>query len=131
MIITSDAIAIHWVRYGDNGAVAHLFTRTHGYMPFMVRGLSSKRSSKRQLLQPLSLLEVDFRLNTQREVQTAHQLRRGESINQRHRSLMRILKLICNGIWIKFLHAHSFMSDTGIQSGQANQYMGPSCFVRT
>jgi hypothetical protein len=45
--------------------------------------------------------------------------------------LMRILKLICNGIWIKFLHAHSFMSDTGIQSGQANQYMGPSCFVRT
>lgn len=76
MILTSEAIAIHWVRYGDNAAVAHFFTRLHGYQSFMVQGLSTKRSSKRQLLQPLSLLEADYRIQAQRDLQRVQAIRR-------------------------------------------------------
>lgn len=82
MIHSSDAIAIHHIRYGDNAAVVHLFSREVGYAPFMVRGVHSKKGSKRQLLQPLSLVEVGFRHREDRDMQTATSLRRSAPTSQ-------------------------------------------------
>lgn len=82
MTQASDAIAIHHIRYGDNAAVAHLFTRKVGYAPFMVRNLHSKKSSKRPLLQPLSLVEVGYRHQEDRDMQTSTALKRVASTGQ-------------------------------------------------
>lgn len=60
------AVILHSVKYADNKMVVDTFTETHGRVSFAVTVAKSSRGRmKKQLFQPLSILEVvfDFRPN--------------------------------------------------------------------
>ncbi len=65
-VISKDrAYFLHQTPYRDNSALAHLFTRQHGKLSFVVSGLKTKKGGKRPFLQPCRSLCVDYQLRTQ------------------------------------------------------------------
>lgn len=60
MIITTKAIVLSAIKYGDSSLIVRLFTESDGMKTYMVKGvLSSKKSKfKKGYFQPLTLLEV-------------------------------------------------------------------------
>lgn len=79
---SSPAIVIHKVQYADHAAIVRCFTRTHGYESFMIRGLASKKQPKAPLLQPFTLVELDFSFQESREIQSISGIRRAEALTQ-------------------------------------------------
>jgi DNA repair protein RecO (recombination protein O) len=61
MLIKTKAFVLHYVKYGDASLIVDLFTQSHGRLTFMARvPQSPKGRLKRQLFQPLNVLDVDF-----------------------------------------------------------------------
>lgn len=60
MIITTKAIVLSAIKYGDSSLIVRLFTESDGMKSYMVKGvLSSKKGKfKKGYFQPLTLLEV-------------------------------------------------------------------------
>jgi|SRR5690606_31627258 len=60
MIITTKAIVLSAIKYGDSSLIVRLFTESDGMKSYMVRGvLSSKKGKfKKGYFQPLTILEV-------------------------------------------------------------------------
>src|SRR5690606_30589641 len=60
MIITTKAIVLSAIKYGDSSLIVRLFTESDGMKTYMVKGvLSSKKGKfKKGYFQPLTLLEV-------------------------------------------------------------------------
>ncbi len=69
MKIRTEGIVLHYFRYGDNGMIAHIYTKEYGRQSFIFKGGNSK-SAKRKLnfLQPLSLVEVPIDYRPQKEL---------------------------------------------------------------
>lgn len=51
---------LSYLKYGDNDAVIHAFTREKGYQTFFVKGIFSSRNKKSSYLIPLNELEFGF-----------------------------------------------------------------------
>ncbi len=61
MIVQTEAIVIHSLRYGENDLIVSLLTKKSGLKSYLLKGvLKSKRAKIRaSLFQPLSLLEIE------------------------------------------------------------------------
>lgn len=61
MLVKSEAIVIHTLRYGDSDGVITLFTKIDGLKSYLIRGLWKSRKGKftASLFQPLTLLEIE------------------------------------------------------------------------
>jgi DNA repair protein RecO (recombination protein O) len=69
MLIKTEAILLHHVRYSDNSLIAQFYTRDHGRMSVMVRGLSSKKSTARfSYFRPMNVFSLEIYHSEKREV---------------------------------------------------------------
>jgi DNA repair protein RecO (recombination protein O) len=58
MLITTEGIVIHFIKYGESSVIATIFTRDFGRQSYLVNAARSKKSqNKASLLQPLFLVE--------------------------------------------------------------------------
>lgn len=63
MNVSTTAIVLKAIKYGDTSLILHTFTKSHGKLAFIVKGArKSKAKIKANMIQPLSLIEIDFRL---------------------------------------------------------------------
>lgn len=70
MISTSKAIVLKTIKYGDTSLIIHVFTKEHGKIAFIVKGARKvKTKIKANIIQPLSILEIQYRLNSKKEIQ--------------------------------------------------------------
>lgn len=61
MQVKTKGIVLHQVKYSDSSNIVNIYTQQFGRMTFMVRGVNNKKSTLRTaLLQPLSVVEIDF-----------------------------------------------------------------------
>lgn len=61
MLVKTHAIVLNTLRYGDSQVIVTLFTESHGRLSFIQKASRSPRCAvKRQLFQPLTLLDVEF-----------------------------------------------------------------------
>ncbi len=56
------AYFLHQIPYRDNSAIAHLLTREHGKVSFIVSGLKAKKHAKRPFLLPCRKLAIEYQL---------------------------------------------------------------------
>ncbi len=69
-------VILHQVKYSDSAGIVNIYTRNFGRVPYMVRGINSKRSATRAaLLQPLSLVDIEVNHNPKREIQSIKEMR--------------------------------------------------------
>ena len=66
MIISSSAIVLSKLKYRDNDLIVKLLVKELGVTSFIVRGGS--RKNKTNYFQQLSLLEIEFDLNSKRSL---------------------------------------------------------------
>ncbi|MDX9903523.1 MAG: DNA repair protein RecO [Bacteroidales bacterium] len=69
MLIKTEAILLHHVRYSDNSLIAQFYTLDHGRMSVMVRGLSSKKGNARfSYFRPMNVFSLEIYHSEKREV---------------------------------------------------------------
>ncbi len=73
MRIKTAGIILRYFRYGDNGMIAHIYTKEYGRQAFIFKGGSS-RNAKRKMnfLQPLALVELPIDYRLQKELYTGN-----------------------------------------------------------
>jgi DNA repair protein RecO (recombination protein O) len=75
MLIKTEAILLHHVRYSDNSLIAQFYTRDYGRLSVMVKGISSrKRSAKFSLFQPLNIFNIELYHYEKRELNNLREL---------------------------------------------------------
>jgi len=76
MLIRTRAIVLHSLRYGDNQIIVDLFTEEKGRMSVIGR-LSARKTAhaKKQLFQPLTLIEIEVEDNKAGRLQRPHDIR--------------------------------------------------------
>ncbi len=62
-MITETGFLLSYIKYGDNDAVIHVFTKENGYRSCFLRGIYSKKSRKKSYLFPLRELCLTFSSN--------------------------------------------------------------------
>jgi DNA repair protein RecO (recombination protein O) len=72
MIEKTRAIVLNNINYSDSATIAKIYTEWSGRVSVMVRHSKSRKSvSKKSMLQPLSLIELNINLKPNREIQYA------------------------------------------------------------
>ncbi|PVX51978.1 DNA replication and repair protein RecO [Balneicella halophila] len=62
-------IVLRYFRYGDNGMIAHIYTRDYGRQSFIFKSSKSRKSkNKLHFLQPLALVEIPIDYKPQKEM---------------------------------------------------------------
>lgn len=75
MLVKTEAILLHHVRYSDNSLIAHFYTREYGRLSVMVKGISSKkRSTKFSYFQPLNMFRLELYHYENRELNNLKEL---------------------------------------------------------
>lgn len=75
MIVKTKGILLHHIRYTDNSIIAHFYTRNYGKVPMVVRGVTGKKGTNRNIyFQPLYLFNIEFYKRETRELQTLKEL---------------------------------------------------------
>lgn len=70
MLKKTRAIVLHTIRQGESSLIVQCFTEQWGRQSYLVKGArKSKRSSKANLFQPLSLLDLDIYFKASRDLQ--------------------------------------------------------------
>lgn len=73
MLVKTEAILIHYIRYSDNSLVARFYTREYGRVAVMIKGLSSRKGGvKISYFQPLNIFDLELYHSESREI---HNLR--------------------------------------------------------
>ena len=76
MLTKTQAIVLHSLKYGDTKMVVDMFTRSFGRLSFIVTiPKSSKSKFKKQLFQPLSLLEIETDVRPKSQLQKLSDVR--------------------------------------------------------
>jgi DNA repair protein RecO (recombination protein O) len=76
MLISTKAIVINTLKYGDNAVIAKLYTKQLGMVSFMVNGVYGKKGgNKSSFLQPLSLLEIVMQIRNNKSLQTLKEIK--------------------------------------------------------
>ncbi len=69
-------VVLHTIRYSDKHNIVHIFTDAHGRMAFAVpQGRTRGSRQRNAMLMPLSLVEMEARLASGRELASMHDLR--------------------------------------------------------
>ena len=77
------AIFLNSVKYSDSSSIAHLYTENSGRISVLIRHSKSRKSvSKRSILQPLFLLEIQLSRKQNREIQYAGEISNNPVFNE-------------------------------------------------
>ncbi len=69
------AIVLNSIKYSDNSSITHFYTEKFGRLSVMIRHSKSKKSvSKKSILQPLFLINIDIQYKQNREIQQCKEL---------------------------------------------------------
>ena len=69
MLIKTEAILLHHVRYSDNSLIAQFYTRNHGRMSVMVRGLATRKGNARfSYFRPMNVFSLEIYHSEKREI---------------------------------------------------------------
>jgi DNA repair protein RecO (recombination protein O) len=75
MLVKTEAILLHHVRYSDNSLIAQFYSREYGRLSVMVKGISSKkRSSRFSYFQPLNIFNIEIYRYEKREISNLKEL---------------------------------------------------------
>ncbi len=59
MLVTTEGIVLHFIKYGESSVIVTIFTRDFGRQSYMVNAARSRKSqNKSNLLQPLFLVDL-------------------------------------------------------------------------
>ena len=76
MLNKTQAIVLHSLKYGETRLIVDMFTRSHGHLSFIVSiPKSSKSKFKKQLFQPLSLLDIETDVRPRQQLQKLSDVR--------------------------------------------------------
>jgi len=82
MLDKTRGIVINHVKYSDSVSIAHVYTEHSGRISVMVRHSKSRKSvSKKSILQPLFLLEMQLSKKQNREIQFASEINNSPVFN--------------------------------------------------
>ncbi|MFO7923982.1 MAG: DNA repair protein RecO [Bacteroidales bacterium] len=80
MIQKTRGLVLHTIKYTDNSVISHIYTENSGRQAFIISGTRSKKSPARiNLLQHLSILEMEVYIKQSRDLQRVKELRLHES----------------------------------------------------
>jgi DNA repair protein RecO (recombination protein O) len=69
MLVKTEAILLHHVRYSDNSLIAQFYSRGYGRISVMVKGISSKKGSSRfAYFRPLNIFNLELYRYEKREI---------------------------------------------------------------
>jgi DNA repair protein RecO (recombination protein O) len=67
MLEKTEGILLKTTKYAETSVIAKIFTKKYGMLSFMVQGVrSAKAKQKGNILQPLTILQLDIYLKEQR-----------------------------------------------------------------
>lgn len=70
MLEKTEGVVLHTIKHSDSGIISHVFTKKHGRLSFMVKGLGSKKGiTRRAYFQPLQVLNLEFYYRENRDLQ--------------------------------------------------------------
>lgn len=76
MLVTTQGIVLHFIRFGDNSIIANIYTREFGRQAYILHISRSRRSQgKTGIIQPLFLVEIIAYQKDTREVQTIKEIK--------------------------------------------------------
>ena len=76
MLTKTQAIVLHTIKYGETRIIVDMFTRTHGRLSFIVNiPKSIKAKTKKQLFQPLNILEIEVDVRQKVQLQKLSDVR--------------------------------------------------------
>lgn len=68
MLEKTEGIVLSSLRYGDSSLITKILTKKHGLLSFMIKGARSSKSGKGNLLQPLTILDLDIYFREQKNL---------------------------------------------------------------
>ena len=76
MLTKTEAIVLHSLKYGETRMIVDMFTKTHGRLSFMVNIPKTAHAKvKKQLFQPLTILEVEIDVRPKVQLQKLRDVR--------------------------------------------------------
>ncbi len=69
MLFTGKSIVLNTIKYGETGVIARCYTRDHGLVSFMVKGVRGKGKIRPSHLLPLNLTEMVYQIKGQVSLQ--------------------------------------------------------------
>lgn len=80
MIHRTKGIVIHTIKYTDNSVISHIYTEKFGRHSFLINAARGKKSSSKiNLLQHLSILEMEVYIKQTRDLQRIKEVRLSEN----------------------------------------------------
>lgn len=85
MLQKTEGIVLKTVRYSDTSLIAHIYTRDHGWLNFMIPGVrSSRNKSKGNIIQPLQYLDLEIYFAPNRNLMKLKEYRPAYIYNELH-----------------------------------------------
>lgn len=76
MILNTQGLVLHTIKYGETSVIAKVFTRELGLSSYIIKGVrTAKGRAKQNLLQPLSHLDMTVYNNTKKDLQFIKEMR--------------------------------------------------------
>ncbi|MDP3352172.1 MAG: DNA repair protein RecO [Flavobacteriaceae bacterium] len=76
MIVSTKAVVIHTIKYGDTSLIVKLYTQTDGIKSYLIKGaFSSKSKFKVAYFQPLTLLDIEASHNNKGTLNSLKEVR--------------------------------------------------------
>lgn len=76
MNVKTKGVVLHTTKYSDTSSIVTMYTEVNGRMSFLVRGLTSRRSStKAAFFIPLSFVDMDISFNPNKDLQIIKDIR--------------------------------------------------------
>ena len=69
MIISTHAIVLKTIKYGDSSLICRLFTKDHGKIVIMAKGAWRPKKSTGALLEPISHIHIQYYHKNNRDIQ--------------------------------------------------------------
>lgn len=84
MLVTTEGIVLHTIKYGEKSIIATIYTREHGRQGFLMNGVfGSKQKNKSVFLQPLFLVNLVAYEKQTRDIQRVKEI----SLSQNYQTL--------------------------------------------
>tara|TARA_Y100000746_G_C15410919_1_gene410316 strand:- start:38 stop:721 length:684 start_codon:yes stop_codon:yes gene_type:complete len=94
MDISTTGIFLHYYKYSDSSVIAKVFTYDQGLKSYVIRGVNSKRTSKKlNLLFPLNILNIESTNNPKKNLQIIKGLSSAEPLRRIYFEMEK--KLLC------------------------------------
>ncbi len=76
MLVTTEGIVLHFIRYGESSIIAHIYTREQGRQSYILNAARGKKSkNKAGIVQPLFLVDLVSYQKENREIQRIKEIK--------------------------------------------------------